>query len=73
LAIGFHWPINFYLDDIYYASESNSLVIFGIREIEKKEWVDSQVNKIDNNKFKIMDYILNPSKDRNSVLVLKRK
>lgn len=73
LAIGFHWPITFYLEDIYSVSKKDSLIIFGVRGIERKEWMDSQVNSIDNNKYEISDYILNPTKDRNSILVLKRK
>lgn len=72
LAIGFHWPIDFYLDDIYSISKIGALIIFGIRGIEKREWINDQINKIDTNKFKIEELIQNESKDRDSVLILRK-
>jgi SAM-dependent methyltransferase len=72
LAIGFHWPINFYLRDIYKVSKKDSLIIFGIRGIEKKDWINKQVKNINPSKFKILELTQNKSKDRDSVLVLKK-
>lgn len=73
LAIGFHWPLEFYMDDIFTITKKDSLIIFGIRGIEEKLWVDDQINKINLNKFKIIEIIQNKKKDRDSILILKRK
>lgn len=71
LAIGFHWGVNIYLDKIYNNLSVACILIFGIRGIEAKEWVDKQVKSI-NKKYEIVKYILKPTSSRESILILKK-
>lgn len=73
LAIGFHWPLEFYLDNIYPILSPKALVIFGIRGTEKSRWIDKQVAKIDIGRYNILKFVHMPSVTRESVLVLGRK
>lgn len=73
LAIGFHWPLDFYLKKIYSVLSKNALIIFGMRGTEKKEWVNKQILNIDANKYDTLKFIHMPTETRESVLVLRRK
>ena len=46
LAIGFHWPFHFYLDKIYPLLSKDAILIFGIRGLEKREWIYNQLLNI---------------------------
>lgn len=69
LAIGFHWPLHFYLISLFYHVKPGGYLIFGIRS-EPKEWIADQIKKIDKTMFKIIDLKLKPRNSRRSVLVL---
>jgi len=73
LAIGFHWPIDFYLDKIYDILVSEALVIFGIRDVEKIEWIIKQLNVVNNKKYELMRLVCTSRNERSSLLILKRK
>jgi SAM-dependent methyltransferase len=73
LCVGYHWPLDFYLDKIYPCLNDKCLLAFGIRGIEKKKWVMKQVKAIDQSKYKILELVLKENRSRESLLVLKRK
>jgi SAM-dependent methyltransferase len=72
LAIGFHWPIDFYLTKIYDNLSVGCTLIFGLRGIEAGTWINKQIDNIDKNKYKIVRFVLKPTKNRESVLILKK-
>jgi len=72
LAIGFHWPLEMYLNDIYKISLAGTYVIFGVRGVEEEKWVKDQVSKIDKDKYKILKFIIKPTSSRESILILQR-
>ena len=70
LAVGFHWPMDMYLDDLYPLCSKGTLLIFGLRGTEKKAWVEGQIERIDKEKYKVLKFIHKPTQTRESVLVL---
>ena len=73
LSIGFHWPLDFYLDKIYPLLSLGAIVIFGMRGIEKKEWVYKQIIDIDDKKYEILKFVHVPTINRESVLILRKR
>lgn len=74
LAIGFHWPINIYLDIIYGMLTSGALLIFGTRANDKKfdDFMNSQLDAIDTELYSIESIKREPVGNRNSVIILRR-
>ena len=70
LAIGFHWKIDLYLNDLYPLCHKNTILIFGLRGTEKKSWVEGQIERIDPKKYKVLKFIHKPTQTRESVVVL---
>ena len=59
-ALGFHWPINSFLDDIHPKLEDNCLLIFGLRgeaKAIKRHWVRRQIEMIDRKKYRVIDTV----------------
>lgn len=73
LAIGFHWPLSFYLNCIYEILNPGRLAVFGMRGMEADKWVNDQIRKISEDKFEIFFNFRAPTKTRESLLVLRRK
>jgi SAM-dependent methyltransferase len=73
LAVGFHWPLDFYLNDIADMCNKGCLLAFGLRGIEKKKWIKKQIEAIDQTKYKIVFLTLRPKSTYESLLVLERK
>jgi SAM-dependent methyltransferase len=74
LAIGFHWPMNIYLDEIYNMLADNALLIFGIRPATKQfdEFMDVQIKDIDTNRYDIVKIKREPRGERSSVAILRK-
>jgi hypothetical protein len=74
LAIGFHWPINLYLDSIYDMLVKNALLIFGTRAANKKfdSFVNTQLENIDKELYSIESVRRELPGNRSSVIILKR-
>ena len=70
LAIGFHWKIDMYLNNLYPLCNKDTLLIFGLRGTEKKAWIEGQIEKIDPKKYKVLKLVHKPTQTRESVLVL---
>ena len=73
LAVGFHWPLELYLDRIYPCMAKGAKLIFGMRGIENKPWVDGQIETIDANKYSIVLTDIRRKKDKSSIVILESK
>jgi SAM-dependent methyltransferase len=73
LAFGFHWPIRMVMDQIEKATTKDSLVIFGLRGSEERDWQNRQVTGLNKSIWNIEEYFLTPKLDRTSILILRRK
>jgi len=73
LSMGYHWPLDFYLNDIADMCKKGCLLAFGIRGLEKKNWIMKQISAIDRDKYKILDLVLKEKHTCESLLVLERK
>ena len=72
LAFGFHWPVWYCLNIVDKWLAGGCVVIFGIRGIEKKRWINEQISKIPKN-YKIRHFSLVKTSERKSVLVLEKE
>jgi len=72
-SIGYHWPLDFYLKDIYPTLSENALLIFGIRGIEQKEWICKQLEAMDKNQYDVLELVQVLDIMLESVLILKKK
>jgi len=73
-ALGFHWPINQFLIDIYPFLENKCNLIFGLRGTSyAKKWVDNQVNNIDYDKYRIINNFFDPEDVESGSIILERK
>jgi len=70
LAIGFHWPIDFYLGELSFCCAPGALVIFGIRWDVEDDWIERQIAYIDPARFKIKECKFCPRESRKSILIL---
>jgi len=60
-ALGFHWPINLFLDDIHPKLGDKCLLIFGLRGGKKAMgWIYRQVVAIDREKYRTIDAFISP-------------
>lgn len=74
LALGFHWPINIYLDMIHDMLTDNALLIFGTRPADKKfdKFVNTQLDSVDTKLYNIEAIKRNPRGSRNSVIIMRK-
>jgi len=68
LAIGFHWPLSFYLDTLHPLCRRGALLMFGIRN--DGEWIKKQRDAINEKLYAVKVLTLCPRETRESVLVL---
>lgn len=74
LALGFHWPINSFLEDIYPFLEDDCLLVFGLRGgVKAKDWINQQIEKIDYNKYQIIEFYSESEKKKGDFVVLRKK
>lgn len=70
LSIGFHWPLSFYLDDIFDHLAEGCVLVFGVRS-SKEKWYKEQIDSVPRSKYLIVDQISDTGKQ--GYLVLKKK
>jgi len=74
LALGFHWPINSFLEDIHPLLKNSCLLIFGLRGGKKaKDWINRQIERIDSNKYQIIEFYSGSEEKRGNFIVLEKK
>lgn len=73
LAIGFHWPLFFYLSRLYDILNPGTILIFGTRNRDKEKWVRKQLSSIDGKQYVLVDAFIDERRTRSSVIILKRK
>ena len=70
-AIGFHWSIHMYLDQLRRQCHPDTLLIFGMRGTDRgAEFTDSQVRDLNAGRWKIVANQRDSELDRSSILVL---
>ncbi len=75
LAIGFHWDIKFYLNDLEKIMNPDGIVIFGTQGSDKRDGDDftkKQLNEIDTDNWKLLGNFRDAHGNRSSVVVLQR-
>jgi SAM-dependent methyltransferase len=70
LAIGFHWPLDFYLPVLHKLCRTGALLIFGIRYDPEDQWIEKQIDAIDRKKYRVQECILCPRESRRSILIM---
>lgn len=72
LSVGFHWPIDLYLNKIHGLLRDGAFVIFGTRNQNRKSWVDQQVESVNAKMYDIVEVCIESAGSRSSVMVLKK-
>jgi SAM-dependent methyltransferase len=70
LAIGFHWPLDFYLPVLHGICRTGALLIFGVRYDPEDQWIEKQIDAIDRKKYMVQECFLCPRESRRSILIL---
>jgi SAM-dependent methyltransferase len=73
LAVGFHWPIEMYLDRIHKCMRKGGKLIFGMRGLENLAWVYGQIKRIDTKMYDILFFGVYPKKAKSSTLILEAR
>ena len=71
LAFGFHWPLNYCLNDFSPYLKSECLLMFGMRGTEESGWVEKQIKEI-SDEYEVLEFIHKPKATKESILVLKK-
>ena len=72
VAVGFHWPLDFYLGPLHPKLAKEALVVFSMRGSQARDWVDGQVARIDRSKYELVEYAVDLMATRKSALILRR-
>ena len=73
MALGFHWPVNSFLDDIYPVLKDGCLLIFGLRGGEKaRDWIERQMGEINQKEYRVIEISFEPKKKRGGFMVLEK-
>lgn len=75
-AIGFHWPINDYLNKIYKLLVKDAILIFDIRRFKNENTIEfncKQFMMIDNDKYKFKRIAINKNYDKSMLLILQKR
>lgn len=73
MALGFHWPINPFLNNICPLLEDGCLLVFGLRGGEKaKDWIRRQISGIDRGEYRIAKILFEPKRKRGGFMVLEK-
>lgn len=74
LALGFHWSINPFLEEIHSLLNDKCLLIFELRgRIIAKDWINQQIKGIDCKKYQIKELFYEPEKKKGNFIVLEKK
>lgn len=72
-ALGFHWPINSFLEEIYSLLKNKCLLFFELRgRAIAKAWVDQQIKGIDYKKYQIKELLFEPERKKGNFMVLEK-
>ena len=72
LSRGFHWPLSLYLGKIEDILATGCLLLFGIRGLDKKQWIDDQLDFVCQY-YNVVRLVFEPRSSRHSILVLEKK
>jgi len=72
LSIGFHWPIDLYLDRIHKFCHKDTLLVFGVRGTDRgHSFSEGQISRIDRSKYELVLDARESELLRSSVIVLR--
>jgi len=73
MALGFHWFVNSFLDDVYSFLKDGCLLIFGLRGGEKaRDWITQQICGINDREYRVIEILFEPKKKRGGFMVLEK-
>lgn len=74
-ALGFHWPLNSFLEDVYPALAKKCRLIFELRAGNAVclKWTEKQIAAIDRGKYNIAGLFLEADRKGNNFIVLERQ
>ena len=73
MALGFHWPVNSFLDDVHDSLEDKCLLIFGLRGGERaRGWIGQQIREINRKEYRVVEISFEPKKKRGGFMVLEK-
>lgn len=73
MALGFHWPVNPFLDDIHAFLEDGCLLVFGLRGGERaRGWIRRQIREINRKEYQVAEISFEPKKKRGGFMVLEK-
>lgn len=74
-ALGMHWPINSFLEDVYPMLRKKCRLIFELRGTDEAAltWTKQQIAKINHSKYGIINIFLTPGKKIDNFIILERK
>lgn len=74
LALGFHWPINSFLEDVYPALSKKCRLIFELRagNAVALKWAVQQIENIDRNKYDIIGRFLKADRKAENFIILEK-
>ena len=74
-ALGFHWPINLFLEGAYSALSQKCRLIFELRSGNPQsfEWTKKQIDAIDRNKYEIIGLFLEVDRKPGNFIILEKK
>lgn len=74
-ALGFHWPINSFLRDVYSLLSKNCRLFFELRagNPASLEWTKKQIGEIEHIKYEIADLFLEADRKSGNFIILEKK
>lgn len=74
-ALGFHWPINSFLEDVYSSLRKKCHLIFELRagNTGSLNWTEQQIEKIDRDKYDIIGLFLESDRKAGNFIILEKK
>ena len=73
-ALGFHWPVNSFLEEIYPLLNDKCLLIFDLRagDVNSLDWTNQQIKRIDRGKYDIIELSLMAHRKKGNFIVLEK-
>lgn len=74
-ALGFHWPINSFLEEIYSLLKNKCLLIFDLRagNVKALDWTNQQIKRIDWGKYELTELSLRPDRKKGNFIILEKR
>jgi len=73
-ALGFHWPINSFLEKMYPILDEKCRLIFDLRagSVKALDWANQQIKRTDWGKYDLTELSLRPDRKKGNFMVLEK-